>query len=67
MKIRRFESDGAVVSLSTHELAILNNALNEVCNGLDIAEFSTRMGAELEEAEGLLNQIGKAIRSLKVA
>ncbi len=67
MKIRRLKSDGAVVSLSAHELAILNNALNEVCNGLDIAEFSTRMGAELEEAEKLLDQIGKAVRSLKVA
>jgi hypothetical protein len=47
----------ATVVLSSDEVGILNNALNEVCNALDIAEFSTRMGAELGEVQQLLHQL----------
>lgn len=43
---------------SPEELLILNNALNEVCHGLDMEEFGTRMGAELSAVESLLAQIG---------
>jgi len=35
---------------------IINNALNEVCNGMSLdGEFSTRMGCSLEEARQLLD------------
>lgn len=47
----------ATIRLSRIELYTLNNALNEVCNGLDIEEFATRMGVEREEASDLLGQI----------
>jgi len=43
--------------MSSDEVGILNNALNEVCNALDNAEFSTRMGAELGEVQQLLHQM----------
>jgi hypothetical protein len=61
MKIERIELDSTLIRLSKEELLILNNALNEVCNALDRAEFSTRMGAELEDVEELLCQIGAMI------
>jgi len=33
------------LELTQNELAILNNAMNEVCNGIDLeGEFQTRMG-----------------------
>jgi hypothetical protein len=47
------------IELTTQELIILNNALNEVCNGISLGgEFSTRMGCSLEEARELLDRIG---------
>jgi hypothetical protein len=49
---------GAGVFLTADELLILSNALNEVCNGLDIPEFATRIGAEREDALRLLKSIG---------
>jgi hypothetical protein len=49
---------GAVVLLTADDLLILSNALNEVCNGLDIPEFATRIGAEREDAIRLLKTIG---------
>jgi len=47
-----------IVELTRHELLIINNALNEVCNGISLdGEFSTRMGCSLEEARELLAKI----------
>ena len=47
-----------LVELTSDELRIINNALNEVCNGIDLrGEFSTRMGCSLEEALMLLTKI----------
>jgi hypothetical protein len=65
MKIQHVEANEALVRLSNDELLILNNALNEVCHGLDLVEFSTRMGAELEDVHELLNQIGKVINTME--
>ncbi len=48
----------------THEeLVILNNALNEVCNGLTFEdeEFQTRIGYSRAMAQKLLEKIAKAL------
>ena len=52
--MNRAEAD---VELDRNELAILRQALNEVCGGLDIREFSTRMGAERTEVDELLSKL----------
>jgi hypothetical protein len=46
------------------ELALINNALNEVTNGLHIEdwEFETRLGASREEARSLLSEVSAAYR-----
>ena len=64
MKLEGKEARDAIVQLSRHELVILNNALNEVCNGLDLDEFSIRMGAEIEEVEALLKEVGSIINTI---
>jgi hypothetical protein len=64
MKLERKETRDATVRLSRHELIMLNNALNEVCNGLDLDEFSIRMGAEIEEVEALLKEVGSIINTI---
>ena len=52
------------VELSRDELEILNNALNEVCHGLDIEEFSIRMGAGKPEVLKLLHRIASTLERL---
>lgn len=47
----------ATVELSPEELVIIVNALNEVCNGLPMADFSTRIGADRPAAERLLAEV----------
>ena len=65
MKAELVEANEALLRLNSDELRILNNALNEVCHGLDIVEFSTRMGAELKEVRELLRQIRELIDEMK--
>jgi hypothetical protein len=51
------------VELSLQELLIINNALNEICNGISLhGEFSTRIGCSLEDARELLEKIHSLAR-----
>lgn len=54
------------VVLGENELVLIANALNEVCNGVEIEdfEFSTRLGVERSEARELLAEVGAALDAL---
>lgn len=58
MQVISTDTNGANVLLTVQDLLTISNALNEVCNGLDMQEFSTRMGVGLDEALCLLKQVG---------
>lgn len=60
------ESRTIQVVLGEDELALIANALNEVCNGAEIEdfEFSTRLGADRSEARELLAEVGAALDTL---
>src|ERR1700679_1150668 len=48
----------ARLDLTLEEVCIVQNALNEVCNGLDLQdEFETRIGATLAAARALLERV----------
>jgi hypothetical protein len=51
-----------MLAVTEDELRILNNALNEVCHGIDVPEFATRMGASLMEVQALLARINGLLR-----
>jgi uncharacterized protein YlzI (FlbEa/FlbD family) len=52
------ERQGMTIELANGELIIINNALNEVCNGIHLeGEFDTRMGCSVDEARALLAKI----------
>ena len=36
----------AEIRLTASELAIINNALNEICHGIDLPGFASRIGVE---------------------
>jgi hypothetical protein len=58
MKIKNIGQSAATVELSRDEIATINNALNEVCNGIHLeGEFATRMGCTVEEARELLETV----------
>lgn len=56
MKTREISQERALVEIDRQECAVITQALNEVCNGLHIEEFATRMGAEREYVRKLLKE-----------
>jgi hypothetical protein len=64
MQIRQSDETHVVLDLTHNELILLNNALNEVCNGLDLPDFSTRLGAQRSELEALFRQIKGALEGM---
>ena len=57
----------AEVRVTLIELAIINNALSEALNGLDLEEFATRMAGSKEEAQNLLSEVQVLIDRLRKA
>jgi hypothetical protein len=53
-----------IIQVSEDDLTWINNALNEVCNGLDLREFATRMGGEKSEVLKLLHRVSEALDGL---
>jgi hypothetical protein len=64
MHVLRRDPHAAELRLTRGELAIINNALNEICHGIDLPEFATRIGAERDEAKRLLTAFGALLASL---
>jgi hypothetical protein len=59
MAAKRQPKTPADVSFTTDELVMINNALNEVCNGVDFEddEFRTRLGFPREQVRALLARV----------
>ncbi len=51
------------IDFSREDLQTLKNALNEVCHGLDVEDFSIRLGAERAEVIRLMHRIGEALHN----
>ncbi|WP_315314236.1 hypothetical protein [Pantoea vagans] len=54
----------AQLTIGENELLILNSALNEICNGISVTEFETRIGASKEDVCTLLNDIGHVLNNM---
>jgi hypothetical protein len=50
------------IEFSRQELEIINNALNEVCHGLDLDEFAARMGANKPEVLKVLHKVASVLQ-----
>jgi hypothetical protein len=63
MKLQPNSEGRFSLDVSGQELTLLNNALNELCNGVYISdqEFATRLGAQKSEAKILLSQISAVL------
>jgi hypothetical protein len=53
------------IELSEEEIYIIYNALNEVCNIVDIPEFEIRLGYPEKRVEELLEKMGMIYDRLK--
>jgi hypothetical protein len=53
------DRESIAVVLTPAELVLLNNALNEVCNGvhIDDEDFATRLGGTRDEVRAILDRV----------
>jgi hypothetical protein len=60
------DAESVTIRLSRTELSLVNNALNEVANGVEIAdpEFGTRLGQPRSDVRQLLAEVRDAYRAL---
>jgi len=65
MELVKLEGRGAVVALNESELLMLNAALNEICNGIDVQEFDTRIGSSKDSVAHLLEKIGGVLDQIE--
>jgi hypothetical protein len=63
MQVDIIDRGVARIRLSLEEIRIINNALNEVCHGIEVPEFQTRIGAERGAVEELLRQVEEILEN----
>ena len=63
MKNPKHSTPPTSLAFNHEELVVINNALNEVCNGLSWGddEFQTRIGYPRATAQNLLKKMSKAL------
>ncbi|MGW6140120.1 hypothetical protein [Streptomyces sp. NPDC055140] len=68
MEIIDASSQQMAVRLTRDEAVVINNALNELCNGFDLSddELRTRSGYTREEIRSVLGMINDAIPPLAI-
>lgn len=52
------------ISLSLSEISLLNNLLNEVCYGIKLQNFETKVGMTEEEVKQFLNLVNQAMKEM---
>lgn len=57
MKLIDSTKEQSQININRDELLIINSALNEICNGIEIVEFETRIGSNRDRVSVLLNEI----------
>lgn len=69
MRLETFATESVTVTMTTRELSLVNNALNEICNGVsDVdhdGEFATRVGWTREEARSVLREVHAMLDRLR--
>ncbi len=61
MLINEASAGQYLIALSENELITLSNCLNEVCNGIDLPAFETRVGASRDKVIGMLRTISSGL------
>ena len=61
MQARRLDRDSIEILATRAELDVLRQCLNEVCSGIAIPEFETRIGASIDDVRVMLRTLRGAV------
>lgn len=65
IKIIDIINEKVVIELSKEELGVICNTFNEVCNGIEVWEFSARIGVSFGEAKEMLEVLSSTYLKIK--
>lgn len=65
MELLNNDATSAEVRLSIDDLITIHQSMNEVCNGIDLFEFQTRIGVSREEVSNLMRIINQIIEKIE--
>lgn len=65
MKVLDVNRDQSKIELSHDDLLIMNSALNEICNGIALFEFETRIGAGRDQATELMRELSDVLDKME--
>lgn len=57
MNVINANGDLSRISISREEVLVINAALNEICNGIAVFEFETRIGADRDRVAALQKEM----------
>jgi len=63
MRVVKVAGSQFEISVTETELSILCGCLNEVCNGIHIFEFETRLGVTMEDVSSMLDTMIAGLRA----
>ena len=64
MEIIDIQNKQSHILINREELFTINSALNEICNGIDVFEFETRIGADRECVAKLLKEVNRLLEKM---
>ncbi len=67
MDLLQNDAKSADIRISTDDLITIHQSMNEVCNGIDLFEFQTRIGVTREEVVNLMKIIDQIIEKIEQA
>ena len=65
MDIIAFEKEKIVLKFSEDDLALLCNALNEVCHGIKVPEFNSSIGMSRKDASIILDFLSSSCENVE--
>ena len=65
MQLLKNDSNSVEVKISIDELLTIHQSLNEVCHGIDLFEFQTRIGVSKDEELGIMKEISQIIKKIE--
>lgn len=67
MIIEKTNARAALIEFNIDELVVLANALNEVRNGIEVIDFTTRLGATRASVDELQTQLLAVLDQMSLA
>ncbi len=65
MNVRKIKKDQVTLDLTDDELGLLGNCLNEVCHGIKVLDFESKIGVKINNAQLILKDVSQIYKKME--